>query len=1056
MEIEGDAETWLADQCADAAVDLQMLRSIRAHNAEWKAKTGADNAAKIDGWLALPPADRAARLADLNGVWATKAGELSKRAPKGDGYAEAAQAMLGWCAHLQAQVGLARFAALYAGALSAGRAYSAAYALAKRRRAVVDFDDLIRRAARLLAEPGIGDWIRFKLDARIDHVLVDEAQDTNRAQWDIIEAVTEDFFAGKGARDGKLRTVFTVGDFKQAIFGFQGTDPQQYRAARERLHERIERLASDADRAEPRELARLDLATSFRSTEPILKLVDALVHERGHETFGLESPVAPHVGVKPDVGEVMLLRPVRPIDDDAAEEDEESWLAEEKLNYAKKLARQIREWIDQGRVLATTGKPLQAGDIMILVRRRSELAALLVARLYAENVPVAGVDRLRLGQPLAVKDLLAAIRFAVQPEDDLNLAELLVSPLLGWSQDDLLAAAYRTGEARGLSLWRHLRGQADRAEAIQPLRNLLARAEYGTPHEFLERILSGDMDGRRKLVARLGHEALDPIGELINAAFLFEQNHNASLQGFLDWFDRGDVDVKREQAAASGEVRVMTVHGSKGLQAPLVVLADTTADPTKTPDRSFNLPMLDNEGERTGVEIPVLALRKEEKAGQLAEIAEKEAARDLEEHWRLLYVALTRAEERLVLAGSLGVRARDVPEHSWYAALDRALDGMGHEWEEHPEWGAVRRFSGADVAKEKTGDTGAQFAADRSARLAARAPAPVEARPPRPLAPSGSGEDDAAAAPPDPRLREAAERGRLLHGLFEHLPGADPAQRRELGLGWLARRAPDWTEAARNDLIDRASRVLDDPRWSAIFAPQGFGRGTDRRCGRRERDRGYGRPSADRAGPYPGYRFQDRREHSRRCRRGADRLPTPAGALCRRARHDLSGSPGARGVALFAWPHADRTEPGATGLPQPGLSPPKQSYRARNLCPYRRVSKFKPTSRRHIMATKAVGDDSFEQDVLKADGPVLVDFWAEWCGPCKMIGPALEEISEELGNVTIAQAQHRRPSRDAPAKYGVRGIPTMILFKDGQPVEPKVGAAPKAQIKSWLEAALLI
>lgn len=817
VEIAGDPDTWLAEQCGDAMVDLELLRSIRAYNAVWKAATGTTNVETIDRWLALKPAQRAASLADLNSVWATQKGELTKRAPKADGYAEAAQSMLGWCAHLQSQAGLAHFANIYGGALLAGKTYLDSYQLAKRRRAVVDFDDLIRRAAALLKQPGIGNWIRFKLDARIDHVLVDEAQDTNRAQWDIIEAVTEDFFAGAGAQGDKVRTVFTVGDFKQAIFGFQGTDPEQYRAARERLHDRIEQAfaAPDLDDVKPRKLARFDLATSFRSTEPILKLVDALVAERTFGAFGLEAPVAPHVGVKPDIGEVVLLRPVRPVDTSASDEDEESWIAEEQLNYARRLARQIRDWIAEERVLDTTGKPLEAGDIMILVRRRSELAALLVARLYAEGVPVAGVDRLRLGQPLAVKDLLAAIRFAVQPEDDLNLAELLVSPLMAWTQERLLDGAYRGGETRGFSLWRHLREQPNLAGAILPLRALLARAEYGTPHEFLEHILSGNMDGRRKLVSRLGQEALDPIGELINAAFLFEQNHNASLQGFLHWFDRGDVDVKREQTGTSGEVRVMTVHGSKGLQAPLVILADTTADPTRTPDRSFDLRLDDTD-------LPVLALRKEEKAGRLAEAAAMAEARDLEEHWRLLYVAMTRAEERLVLAGSLGVSAKGPPEHSWYAALDRAMasigDGMGCEWEEHEEWGAVRRFAGSNVAKEKPADK-----KDSPPPIAVpdwlRAPAPIEARPPRPLAPSSGGEDDAAAAPPDPKLRAAAERGRLLHGLFEHLPGAAPDQRRDLGLAWFHRRAPELDDEARTELIERAALVLDDPRWSAIFAP---------------------------------------------------------------------------------------------------------------------------------------------------------------------------------------------------------------------------------------------
>ena len=106
------------------------------------------------------------------------------------------------------------------------------------------------------------------------------------------------------------------------------------------------------------------------------------------------------------------------------------------------------------------------------------------------------------------------------------------------------------------------------------------------------------------------------------------------------------------------------------------------------------------------------------------------------------------------------------------------------------------------------------------------------------------------------------------------------------------------------------------------------------------------------------------------------------------------------------------------------------------------------------MATKAVGDNDFETEVLGSSKPVLVDFWAEWCGPCKMIGPSLEEISEELGErVTIAKL-NIDDHPDTPGKYGVRGIPTMILFKDGEIVETKVGAAPKAAIKSWLEAAL--
>ena len=106
------------------------------------------------------------------------------------------------------------------------------------------------------------------------------------------------------------------------------------------------------------------------------------------------------------------------------------------------------------------------------------------------------------------------------------------------------------------------------------------------------------------------------------------------------------------------------------------------------------------------------------------------------------------------------------------------------------------------------------------------------------------------------------------------------------------------------------------------------------------------------------------------------------------------------------------------------------------------------------MATKAVTDTSFQADVIDADKPVLVDFWAEWCGPCKMIGPALEEISEELADQVIIAKINIDENPDAPGKYGVRGIPTMILFKNGEIADTKVGAAPKSALKGWLEGAL--
>ena len=262
-------------------------------------------------------------------------------------------------------------------------------------------------------------------------------------------------------------------------------------------------------------------------------------------------------------------------------EDEESWVDDATREVAKRIARQIREWLDADAalMLESKGRRLRPEDVMILVKRRGELASLIVARLYAEGVPVAGIDRLRLNAPLAVQDLLAAVRFVLQPDDSLALASLLVSPLLGWTQEELLDAA--APRADGVGLWQHMRRDDDPRQ--EPLRRMLARADFTTPYQFLEELLSGPLDGRRKLLRRLGPEARDPIEELLSAALAFEETGTPSLQLFLDWFDRGDVDIVRDPSQPLDAVRVMTAHGAKGLQAPVVILADALIDPGKSP-----------------------------------------------------------------------------------------------------------------------------------------------------------------------------------------------------------------------------------------------------------------------------------------------------------------------------------------------------------------------------------------------------------------------------------------------------------------------------------------
>ena len=804
----GDVEAALAEACADERFDCATLARIAAANAAWGTKTGLGHADTITAWRAASPEARAATLEALASVFHTGKGE-PRAVQKGQIAAEADYVALAArlgdaCKALVDLRAKAGFAAMLAAALRAGQAYADRYTAAKRAAGLVDFDDLIRRTVSLLQSDGIADWVRYKLDQATDHILVDEAQDTNVDQWSIVAALAGDFFAGEGARQG-VRTIFTVGDFKQAIFGFQGTDPQAFAAARLAFETR----ADAADRA----FANLALEQSFRSTPPVLELVDRLLDEIGGEKLGLIEPHGGHRSARDGLpGRVTLWRPHTPAgpDEEGEAEGEEGWLDDATRSFATLLAKQVREWIygPAPLHLAASGRALKPEDVMILVRKRGALAALIVARLHAEGVPVAGVDRLRLTAPLAVKDLLAAIRFVLQPEDDLNLAGLLVSPLFGLSQDDLFAIAY----GRRGSLLSAVSRRQDFAATADALNALLATADFGTPYRFLEAILSDPMDGRRKLLERLGEEARDPIEELLNAALAFEDETTPSLQLFLDWFDRGDIDIKRDPSAPLDAVRVMTVHGAKGLQAPLVILADATLDPDDTSARSIHW-------EREGAKVPIVRPRKAERFAPFADAIEQAERKEREEHWRLLYVALTRAEEHLVIGGALNARRKGAaPAESWHAAVERAMAALGAEPEEDARWGAARHHAGGTV---RGGGAARRVA---SARPLAPTPdwlrraAPEERRPPRPLAPSSLGPDDVADPPPSPALAAAAERGRLLHALFERLPAIAPERRRESAERWLVRSAGVAPEDAAALAAD-ACAIIADPRFADIFGP---------------------------------------------------------------------------------------------------------------------------------------------------------------------------------------------------------------------------------------------
>ena len=716
LDMPADADEAWANEPLDPDIfpDHQLEAMLPALDG-WKAKTGQEAAAFIRHWLVLEGPARAEAAAGFYTTLLRKDGDPRKMeapAKANPRFPERQEEIAGALRLVEERRAMLACAAIVTSALEIGRAFAVRWEARKAREGWLDFADLIRKAAALLGQSAAADWIRYKLDRHFDHILIDEAQDTNQSQWDIVEALIDDFFSGEGARGDKLRTIFTVGDYKQAIFGFQGTSPENFARAKDRIHARIEAArqgirASRTSRREPG-WEDLDLGKSYRTADIVLGFVNRMIELLGFGEFGLDTPPPQHKGAERP-GLVTLWPPVfvkaraGAGDDDGEAEAEDAgdagetrdWVPRNDTWLASRIAEQVHRWVSLAEPFVLekgTRRHAQAGDIMVLVRHRKELAAQIVAKLNARGVPVAGVDRLRLGAPLAVKDVLAALRFAAQPQDDLSLANLLASPLIGWSQDEILEHVPRKPKQR---LWDHLRRDDAPlfvAATAQKLRELLRRADYHTPQALIAWLLTGPWEGRAQLVARLGSEANDPLDELLNAAFAYEAEHWPSLAGFLTWFDAGTGDLKRDSDSATGQVRVMTVHGSKGLQAPIVILADATGAPGDPGDLAleddpFGL------GAARKREVPLPPLSKQEKGGPIAEAEDAAKRAAMQEHWRLLYVALTRAEEALFIGGALNkkeAKKGELHEDSWYARLaplfaGEQLDDLVWLWRR--EWG---------------------------------------------------------------------------------------------------------------------------------------------------------------------------------------------------------------------------------------------------------------------------------------------------------------------------------------------------------------------------------
>ncbi len=687
---------------------------------------------------------------------------------------------------------------------------------------LVSYDDLIQRCVLLLGS-GAGDWVRYKLDAKITHILVDEAQDTNEAQWSIFKSLTDDFFAGSSAQE-KMRSLFAVGDFKQAIYRFQGSDPKTFIAAKNYF---IEKAAHPE-----KPLIPVALATSFRSAPAVIDFVNIALGKLADNALGAGAKIDSHSTSRAGHGGKIMLWPRvgTPKTDEDAEDESGQDLAAEMVaapkekperTLAARIAAQIATWVAPGSAARINGRPIMPGDIMVLVQKRGILPSALVADLKAAQVAVAGIDRLTLIEQLAVQDLLACIRFALLPEDDLTLACLLKSPFLNWSDAELFALA--APRPPGTALMAALRDDpSDKSMAAQDfLHALRAAADFSTPYDFLADILQ--KGGRAQLFARLGSECDDPVETLLDLALKFETEHAPSLQAFVAWIESDTADIKREAETRRNEVRIMTVHGAKGLQAKIVILADAHG----LPSERQNIIWPQTSAVENTNPMPLWLARKIKISGSLETAQASEIALALEDYWRLFYVAITRAEDWLCIAGWHPLRAAKTTLQSWHDLAGQALS-TDAETLADPLWGDTLCFSRTRTVPDELAHIPAIARAPHMPLPDwARTAAPQEPIPPRPLAASQLSAalldgDDAMTAdsPPQratPDMLAARARGVAVHRLLELLPMVEPAQREDRARGWLTARGltPEDADTAARQVC----AVLAQPDFAQLFGP---------------------------------------------------------------------------------------------------------------------------------------------------------------------------------------------------------------------------------------------
>ena len=694
----------------------------------------------------------------------------------------------------------------------AGAEYLEHYQRIKRERRVLDFADLEWRAYRLLNHSDNATWVQYKLDQRIDHLLVDEFQDTNPTQWRLLLPLLEEIAAGDPER---LRSVFLVGDPKQSIYSFRRAQPELQAEASRWL---VEQLQGE----------QVPMSKSWRSSPAVMHFVNLLfertplgtlledfeTHDTHHHDLWGRVEVLPLVP-KAEKPEPLEADPHAPLQlRDPLEVPRPYYEDDTAYREGQAIARRIQALIDAGLPVgdARSVRPLRYDDIMILLRNRTTSEHLERA-LREANIPYLGSERGGLLEALEIQDLLALLELLVTPFDNLRLAQVLKSPLFGASDDDLIVLAQTEGKFwlerlgvlvesgtaspalavahRHLSAWRPLAGALpihDLLDHIYTEGDVIARYRAATPEDQRPTVLAN-------------------LTRFVELALEVDAGRYPSLIKFLDRLRQ--LRAGAEEApdtppsqGADARVRIMTVHGSKGLEAPVVILADATAPPN---DRSTYAPLVNWPVDAERPELFLLLGKKAELDSDTQAELERARTRNLREDANLLYVAVTRARQMLIVSGHERPRGK---EDNWYTAIETALDGSAAA-NDDGVWILEHGEPPAIATEATTGPAPITVSAGLDRRLKTP-PSPSEIAPSRQVGIGGlvEAEDE-----------DGLARGIAIHRALELLTGPNPPDAETLA----ARIAAELALSARRHELDgwiaEAMDALDAPAFADVLRP---------------------------------------------------------------------------------------------------------------------------------------------------------------------------------------------------------------------------------------------